>query len=299
MPLAPNDRPLWLLVRGASFLVVAAWLAWTAAALAAAPTLVGALGAAGGILPVCAAGWLLARHVPVPADWLRRYHVDDAEVSVLGPGRRVRRLPWEQVNTVTQERGALRLDGGGLRVALPLAPVLHAAAFASLLARVVPALADAMWTRLDDGEEVRLAARADPRLAALAWWCFVPALGACLAGGASAETALALALVERAVAAVRAHLRSVSLHRTGVALRGGLGGRFVSWRQAEVVRAAEGLVVGGEGDAGGLVATRLPNFWAAAPVIETRAQLAPGMDRTVTFRVRVAEGRLAVVGEID
>ena len=84
-----------------------------------------------------------------------------------------------------------------------------------------------------------------------------------------------------------------------MALRAGLRSLFVSWRRAGVLRDAHGLVVGPTEGQGGLVAARLANFWVAAPVIETRAQLGPVADAHVTFRVRLAEGRLAVVGEIE
>jgi hypothetical protein len=60
-----------------------------------------------------------------------------------------------------------------------------------------------------------------------------------------------------------------------------------------------GLLVGPTEGECGLVATSLPNFWAAAPVIETKTRLGPGPGATVHFRVRLAEGRLAVVGEVE
>jgi hypothetical protein len=298
-PATSTDRPLWLLFRGAPAAVPAAWIAWVAAVALSSPRLAAAAGPAGSVIAVLAAGWFLARALPVPLEWLRRYHLDDAELAVLGPGRRVRRVAWEQVDTVTQGRGALRLAGPGIDAALPLGAALRSGAWGTVLARVVPGIAAAMWARIDDGEEVRLTAPAEPALAALLWWAWTPALAASVLGGASAETALVLCLAERLVAAARAHGASVSLHRTGVALRTGLRDLFVSWRRAEVTRAADGLVVSAVGGEGGVVASRLPNFWAAAPVIETRAQLDAGIDAIVTFRVRVADGRLAVVGEIE
>jgi hypothetical protein len=47
------------------------------------------------------------------------------------------------------------------------------------------------------------------------------------------------------------------------------------------------------------VRTTLPNYCAAAPVIELRAQLGTSQHAHVSFRARIAEGRLAVVGEVE
>lgn len=298
-PVPSAERALWLTLPGAPGSVPLGWLAWLLGCLLAAPFTAALVGSAGAAIAVVAAGWALARRAPSPLDWMRTHHLDDLEVTSIGPGRSVRRLAWEDVETVTQERTALRLEGGGARLVLPLGPVLRSGAWGAVLTRVVPGLAAAMWARLEDGEEVRLAARVDPPARALAWWAYAPALLVCASGTGSALVVLGLAAAERLVAVARAHTSAVALHRTGVALRTGFRSLFVSWRRAGVMRAPYGLLVGvTEGDSG-LVAARLPNFWAAAPVIETRAQLGPSTDATVHFRVRVAEGRLAVVGEVE
>jgi hypothetical protein len=299
VPTSPGERPLWLTMAGATVAVPLGWCAWMAGVLLAGPGLAEQVGPAGGVIVVLAAGWLLARHAAAPLDWLRHYHLDDDEVTAIGPGRVVRRLPWARVERLVQERAALRLEGDGMRFGLPLARVLRSGAWGMVLMRVVPALAEHMWTRLEEGEEVRLAGAVEPRAGALAWWAWLPALAACAPGGGSLATGLLLAAGERLVALVRAHAASVSLHHTGVALRAGLRRLFVTWSHADVMRAPRGLLVGAADGEPGLVAARLPNFWAAAPVIETKAQLGPTWDATVHFRVRVAEGRLAVVGEIE
>ena len=46
------------------------------------------------------------------------------------------------------------------------------------------------------------------------------------------------------------------------------------------------------------LATRVGNFWAAMPVIETKAQLGPYSAR-VRFRVRHGDRGLALVGEVE
>ena len=158
-----------------------------------------------------------------------------------------------------------------------------------------------MWEQLEDGGEVRLVPRPDPSLGALAWWGYAPVLLACAAGaGASgAVLALGLALLERGTALVVARAHTTSLRPSGVHLRSGVRRLFVPWSRADVMHAARGLLVGPTDGDCGLVAAWLPNFCAAAPVIETKTRLGPGPGASVHFRVRLAEGRLAVVGEID
>src|SRR5438445_346911 len=128
-------------------------------------------------------------------------------------------------------------------------------------------------------------------LAALA-----PALAAGLAGAETAGVAVALVvvLVERAVAGFRRRLSSVTLDRGGVRL----GRVVVPWSDAEVRHAEGGLQVGARGGACVLVPTRIANFWAAVPVIETKAQLGP-YSATVRFRVRRGDRGLALVGEVE
>jgi hypothetical protein len=60
-----------------------------------------------------------------------------------------------------------------------------------------------------------------------------------------------------------------------------------------------GLLVGMADGPCGKVLTGLPNFWAAAPVIEMKAQLGPHAPATVHFRVRMQPGGVAVVGEVE
>jgi hypothetical protein len=286
------ERPLWLTVPGASTAVLALWVPWLAVA-AAAPTLLGAyLGAAGAALVVVTIGWLLACRAPAPGEALRRYHLDEAEVVAMGPGSRVRRLPWSQVATLTEARHALVLEGGGMRLRLPLAAPVRSA----LLARVAAELAAEQWALLDEGETLRFGASTEPAPRALVWWVYVPALIAALAGlgGAGFAVALSLALAERAIAFLRCRAGRVTLDRGGVRL----GRLAVPWSDAEVSRARAGLLVGTRGGASSLVPIRLANFWAAVPVIETKAQLGP-YSASVRFRVRRGDHGLALVGEVE
>src|SRR5439155_1676317 len=82
--------------------------------------------------------------------------------------------------------------------------------------------------------------------------------------------------------------------------RGGVrvGRVVVPWSDAEVRQAEGGLQVEARGGACVLVATRIANFWAAVPVIETKAQLGP-YSATVRFRVRRGDRGLALVGEVE
>src|SRR6266571_3739327 len=135
----------------------------------------------------------------------------------------------------------------------------------------------------------------DPLPRALAWWVYVPALAAGLAGAGTAGLAVAVVvvLVERAVAGFRRRASSVTLDRGGVRV----GRVVVPWSDAEVRQAEGGLQVEARGGACVLVPTRIANFWAAVPVIETKAQLGP-YSATVRFRVRRGDRGLALVGEV-
>jgi len=291
-PPAPVERPLWLTVPGASAVVLLGWVGWLILAALAPALLAGSVGPAGAMLAVVTLGWWLARRAPEPSEGLRRYHLDAAEVIAMGPGTVVRRLPWSEVVTLTETRHALVLEGRGVCLRLPLAAAVRSA----LLDRVAAGLAAELWELLDEGETVRLGPATDPLPRALACWVYAPALAAGLAGAGSAGLAVALVvvLVERAVAGLRRRVRSVTLDRGGVRV----GRVLVPWSDAEVQRAEGGLLVGAPGGARVLVPTRIANFWAAVPVIETKAQLGP-YSATVRFRVRRDDRGLALVGEVE
>jgi hypothetical protein len=297
----PVERTLWLTIPGARAGVPVGWLASMTVAAMAAPAVVGWLGSAGAVIVMLAVGWLVARRVPSPLEWLRRYHLDDTEVTAMGPGSTVRRLPWCRVHTFTQERRRLTLVGDGTAISVPLLPVVRAGAWGAVLARVVPELADELWALLEDGEPVRLAPPLDPPTTALLWWAYAPALlaGTVGAGATGAAIAIVLAAAERVVALLRVRAGAVTIHRAGVALRTWVRGVFASWPRAEVVHGPHGLVVGVTQGASGRVPTALPNFWAAAAVIQMKAQLGLRANATVHFRVRVGEDGFAVVGEIE
>lgn len=295
------EQPMWLTVRGARTRVGLAWLAWLAVAGGGTMLAVGTLGPAGVVLAVLAAGWFAARLMPVPLECLRRYHLDDEELVAMGPGPYVRRLAWTRVETMTQQDRSLRFAGPGAAIHLPLATVMEAGAWPALLARAVPALATEMWERLDEGDEVRLVPSSDPTLRAVLWWACLPAAVACVAGAGAVGAAVAVGatLGERTVALVRARARAVRLVRTGVRLRRRAAAFLVPWMEAEIVRARCGLLVAAAGGPSGMVTSALPNFWAVVPVIELRAQLGAYTPASVHFRVRVADGELAVIGEVE
>ena len=289
---APAERPLWLTVPGASAAVPLGWALWLALA-ALAPSMVTAyLGCAGAMLAVVTVGWCLARSAPEPSEALRRYHLDETEVIAMGPGRAVRRLPWSDVVRLSEARHALVLEGGGTCLRLPLAAPVRSA----LLARVAAGLAAELWELLEEGETVRLGPPTDPLPRALAWWVYAPALAAGMAGAGNAGlmVALIVALAERGVARFRRRASAVTFDRGGVRL----GRIAVPWSEAEVLRAAGGLLVRARSGACALVPARVANFWAAVPVIETKAQLGP-YSATVRFRVRRDDRGLALVGEVE
>src|SRR5205085_7782195 len=116
--------------------------------------LVAYVGAAGVVLAVVGLGWLIGTRIAAPLEWLRRYHLDDVELTAMGPGTRVRRIPWSRVHTLTQERRTLRVAGDGQMMRVPLAPVVRGGAWGAVVARVIPELADELWALLEDGEQV-------------------------------------------------------------------------------------------------------------------------------------------------
>ena len=293
--------PLWLTVPGTSRWVPVAWLSTLVLAVLLGPLAIAHLGIAGAVLLVLGAGWLVARRADEPSAWLRRYHLDDTEVTEMGPGTRVRRLAWSAVDTVVQEPSALALRGEGTVLRVPLVPLLERGVWGVVLARVVPEIADDLWALLEEGEVVPLVPDSAPSSTALAWWAYAPVLAMVAAGGGPTALALAagLATAERALAAFRARLGTITLQRTGITLRRGLRPRFIAWSQAGVTCGAHGTTVAVDGAPAGRIAAALPNYWAAAPVIELRAHLGAGSGANVHFRVRVAEGRLAVVGEVE
>lgn len=295
------EDALWLTVRGTEGRVPLAWVAWVVAVGCAAAPVTAQLGSAGAVLVFGAVGWLLARRLPPPVEWLRRYHIDDTEVTAMGPGKTVRRLSWSRVHTLTQERRALKLVGDGLVIRLPGRPLMQSGVWAALLARIVPDLADELWVLLEEGEQVRLAPSPEPATVGLAWWAYAPVVIAalCGAGTPGLTVAVGLALLERAIARAHARAGTVTLHQTGVALRARIRGLVATWPRAEVMREPDGLVVGVSQGASARVPTALPNFWAAAAVIQLRAQLGLRAGASVHFRAHIGEDGFAVVGEVE
>ena len=295
------ERSLWLTVPGARAWLALGWLLWLGLALLFAPRVGVMLGPGGAAIGFLAAGWAFARALPPPVECFRRYHLDDDEVTAIGPGAKVRRLAWDRVETVTQRGGVLGLAGDGIRIAVPFRRLAETSLWSAALARVVPELATDVWDRLEDGEEVRLAPVLDPAWTTLTWWAWGPTAVASVAiGGASAlGIAAVLASAERVVVFALAHARRIRLDRAGIAIRDGRRGRVIPWSRVEVARVEQGIRVADRDGAATVIRAGLRNFWIALPVIELRATLAPHCPSRVTFRARCADGGLAVVGEVD
>jgi hypothetical protein len=291
---------LWVTMRGATVRHGLQWAAWTAAAVLAARIAGGTFGPAGAVVGILTGGWFLARQLPSPLEWLRRYHVDDVEVIAFGPWRRMSRITWAQIEHVTQERHALVLSGSGRSVPLPLRALLETAAWGPILARVVPMLAAEIWERLEAGI-VRLVPHADPPTSGLLWWAYVPAVLAWVASPEPIAVTIGVGIAagERLGAWLVGRARACELQPAGIDVRGPRGRVFVPWAHALVTPATDGIGVGVPGHDPGFVPTAAPSFWAAAAVIELRAQLGPNYAADVHFRVRFENGGIAVVGEID
>jgi hypothetical protein len=285
---------------GASAAVPCAWLAWLSGAALATTLLGPRIGPAATVIVVLAAGWALAHRAPAPLERWRRYHLDDVELTAIGPGARVRRLRWAEVLTVTEERGALRLEGCDLSIRLPRAGFVANGACSALLARVVSELAEELWALIEDEEGVRLTPAVDPGLGTLAWWGYAPALLACLAGAGATGlgAAFAAAALERLVALLRAGAGVVTLDGRGMTFRRARRA-LVPWADAEVMPTRRGLLVGARGGPRRLLSALLPDFSAAVPVVTLRAQLGAHPGATVHFRVRLADGGPMVVGEVE
>lgn len=295
-----QESILWRTFRGAASSVGIAWLTWVIGAPLLAAMCGEAVGAAGALVPVAAAGWLLARHLPSPIDCLRRFHLDDGELTVMGPGRVVRRMRWSEVEGLTQDRQSLIVTGAGRALRVPLDGLRGARAWGAVMVRVVPSLAAQLWTRLEVGA-IALRPSLDPSAASLAWWAWLPLGLASIALGRLEAPAIVLAMIagERVLAWLFVRAGTVTVSERGIELFSPRGRYVVPWGDAVVTPSVEGLGIGRPGREPGLLSTTAVDFWAAAPVIELRAQLGPHAPTDVCFRARVEADGLAVVGEID
>jgi hypothetical protein len=111
--------------------------------------------------------------------------------------------------------------------------------------------------------------------------------------------AVGLAAGERLGAWLVGRARACVLQPAGIDVRGRRGRVFVPWAHALVTPSQDGIGVGAPGHEPGFVSTAAPSFWAAAAVIELRAQLGATYAGDVHFRVRFENGGIAVVGEIE
>lgn len=294
---ARGDSPLWITFRGAGAGLAVVWSAWIGAAVGLAAMAAGDFAAA-----VAAVFFLLgvplARRLPEPTACLRRFHLDDGELVVLGPGRRVRRLAWGAVESVEREGCALAVRGGR-RVRIPLEALRRAGAWTPLLLRVVPQVAQRLWARLERGP-VRLRAAVVPAAGPVVWWGVLPMAGAAVAGAPPRTWALlaGIVVVERVVSWLAASGRGIRLEWRGLAL-GAPRGDVVPWHELAVVHGTHGMGIAPRRGEPRVVPETLRDYWAAAAVIELRARLGADAPAEVYFRARVDGGALAVVGEVE
>ena len=295
-----NEQPLWLDVRGGAGIGLAVWAVWVLLALVGAAVATPVIGVGGAMLGLCALGWLFARAYGVPVEVLRRFHLDDDELIVWGLGRQVHRLPWSTVTTVTQTPQHLILTAPSAVCVLPLAQLYRHEAWFAVLRRVVPQVAAELWARLEDSV-IELSPDPEPSAWALVWWAYGPAVAATIVatGWNGLAVAVAIALVERGLMLLHVRTQTVTLHPAGVMVGGRRASDFASWSLAEAVPVVGGLRLTVGGRAAGTIPSTAPNFWAAAAVIQLRAKLRDEKPPHVHFRLRYANGGLAVVGEIE
>jgi len=290
---------LWVTVRGASMRLGAGWVLWIVGTLAVAEPLGATVGQAGVVVSILTLGWLLARRLPDPVACARRYHVDDAEVVVMGPGRRVRRVAWTACRGYAATHRGIRLDAPGGAVMLPLPAGYEAAVWRTVLMRLVPGRADALWRGHEHGGE-QLAPVLQPEPAALAAWAWLPAATAVLAapGASVAALAIGVAAGQCVLARIRSTWRSVVLQPSGVVAPGSGRRVFVAWDEMRATLGSCGLELQGpQGVA--VVSPEVPDFMAVAAVIRLHADLGYGPADHVSFRLTVEDGALAVVGEVE
>src|SRR4029079_10297457 len=92
---------LWLMLPALPRALLGAWIAWMVVAALGGHLLIGAVGPFGTAIAVVVAGVWLARQLPGPLECLCRHHLDDTEITRLGPGRSVTRLEWSEVRSCT------------------------------------------------------------------------------------------------------------------------------------------------------------------------------------------------------
>lgn len=298
--MAGTERALWLDVRGGTGMSLTVWTAWVLLSLLGAALAVPFVGPGGATLGVLALGWLFARAYGLPVEVLRRFHVDDDELIVWGLGGHVQRLPWSAVTTVTQSGHHLFLTAPTVECALPLAELYQHEAWFPILRRVVPQVAAELWARLEDSV-IELVPDPEPSHLALVWWAYGPALVAAViaTGWEGFTVGVGVAAAERAVNLLRMRRQTVTLHPAGVMLGSSRASDFASWSHAEATPVIGGLRLSIGGRRAGLIPASAPNFWAAAAVIQLRAKLRDEKPANVHFRLRYANGGLAVVGEIE
>lgn len=269
------------------------------AVVAAASRVAATAGGGGLVVTILTLGWLIARRAPDPLAPWRRHHLDDVEVTTFGPGRRVRRLPWDACLGYAATARGVRLEAPGGPVLVPLPPRHAEAVWRTLLAALVPMRAGALWRAHEHGA-VRLAPALEPGAGALASWAWMPAalVLARTPSLALAGLAIGLAAAQCLAARARSDWRSVVLQPSGVVVPGAGRRCFVAWDEMGAEIGPHGLEVHGPRGSG-LVSPDVPDFMAVAAVIRLHADLGFASPEHVSFRVALDAGGLAVVGEIE
>jgi hypothetical protein len=284
---------LWVTVPGATRAPLLAWAAWLVFAAVGAPLLAERIGPAGAAILVVGAGWIFARRIPPPIERLRHYHLDDTEVTVIGPGGRVlRHRGVRRRASPGPRRSPCTVRGCGSRSRCCL---VGRGIWAPVLARMVPRgrgpLGAARRAKVDLVPGGRLA-----RARVLAWG--PAAVAACSASGPWGSPSPSRSRSSaRGGARPRAHRRGhAPACGPRAAKRPPRRVRLLAARRGDA-RRVHGLLFGPSDGRCGRVGRRSRTLRRGAR--RSARSFRDAHHAHVSFRARIAEGRLAVVGEVE